>query len=136
VPPLSPRFAEKLVAVLNKVVPDDVALGVLPWGGIRIVAGDEHEGVVELYGYPTWPGEPPESFARLLLRNVQDQVVEWSVGHDWPGLPPGVPEPPPGVPLREPDAEVVNGELHWWYGDRNTPVLILPPVQLADRERE
>jgi hypothetical protein len=34
------------------------------------------------------------------------------------------------VVVREPHAEVIRGQLHWWYGDPQAPVLRIPTVPL------
>jgi hypothetical protein len=118
-------FSEKLAAQLNRVVPDDVALAAIPGGSIKIVAGAEREGWVEVQW--SWPQEPPEAFALTVLANLQEQIFEEAAhGLAWPS-----PEAySPTRLLPEPHTEVVQGAVVCWFGSRENPDLLLPPIPL------
>ena len=107
-------------------MPDDVHVSAIPGGGVRITPGPL--GVQVL---PLWEAEPVESFACNILRDAQDHIIEHICKRDWPPLPEGAPEPSPGATVRAPHTEVIGREIHWWYGERETPLLRVPPGPLA-----
>ena len=122
-------LSEQLASHLNRVVPDDVALAALPGGSIRIMAGAETSGWVEVQWW--WPQEPAESFARNVLASLQDEIIENSLHTGWPPVDPLQPTSPQrGSELPAPDAKVVDGKLVWWYGDPDSPALALPSITL------
>jgi hypothetical protein len=116
-------LAEELAAQLNRVVSDDVALAADPYGTITIIAGAKREGRVIVY-----QDQAPAGFGYAVLRNLQDQIIEWSTGgRAWPHSDEYVAR----RELPEPHAQVVDGALRCWYGERHAPVLELPPISLA-----
>jgi hypothetical protein len=115
-------LAEELAARLNRVVPEDVALAADAHGSIAIVAGADREGHVTVF-----QDQAPASFACDVLRSLQDQIIEWATGgRAWPHSAEYVSRDE----LPEPHAEVVDGAVLCWYGERDTPVLELPPIAL------
>jgi hypothetical protein len=123
------EVARRLARALNDVVPDDVALAALPGPAIKIVAG-EGGGWTEVraidWSDMDWSGvrgrSPVEVFADAVLRQVQDEVIEFSVRGGWPSADPDHPGAPQrSVDLPEPHAEIAGGELRCWYGSRVKP---------------
>jgi hypothetical protein len=127
-------LARALARAVNEVVPEDVAVAAMPDGGIKIVAG-EGVGWTEVQPYGWWDDEPArspvEGFARAVLREVQNDTIEFSVRGGWPPADPARPDAPQRArDLPEPHAEVVDGELRCWFGRRDSPALVLPPIRL------
>jgi hypothetical protein len=114
-------IAEQLVAHLSLVVPSEVTLSVFG-DGVRI----DVDGAGSTFVTP-WPGESPESFARNFLANLQEEIFEEAArGLAWPS-----PEAYDVTwTLPEPNTEVVQRTLVCWYGSRDSPALLLPPILL------
>jgi hypothetical protein len=118
-------FSEKLAAQLNRVVPDEVALVAVPGGSIKIVGGALREGWVEVQWW--WPQEQPEAFALNVLATLQELIFEEAAdGLAWPS--PEVYSPTRLLP--EPHTEVAQGAVICWFGSRENPDVLVPPVPL------
>lgn len=116
-------LAEELAAQLNRVVSDDVALAADAYGSITIIAGAKRKGHVIVY-----QDQPPDGFGYIVLKNLQDQIIECTTGgRAWPHSDEYVAR----HELPEPHAEIVDGVLRCWYGERDAPVLELPPITLV-----
>jgi hypothetical protein len=64
-----------------------------------------------------------ETAVQATLSGIQDVIIE-DIHGPWPG-PPG-----PGSELPLPECRVAGDELLIWFGDQETPALVLPPIRL------
>jgi len=102
-------LADALAGQLDAVVPNGVSVSAVTCGSVRIAVG---QSAVEVL--PLWTEEPADSFARNVLKNLQDVVIESVTGgRAWPHSAEYV----AAHRLPEADAAIVNGLLHCWYGD-------------------
>ena len=120
---------EDLAAAINRTLPEAVAAAVLGNGRIRIICGEDNTGWVEV---ETWGfDERPAALAEVVLQWLQEEMIENVVLGGWPPANPDDPDAPQrAAELPEPHAQVVDGQLHWWFGDRNRPALRMPSIPL------
>ena len=68
-----------------------------------------------------------------VLDALQEEMIESVTHQGWPPSDPDAPDAPQvGGQLPTSHAEVVDGELQWWFGERERPALRLPPVRIKD----
>jgi hypothetical protein len=75
-------------------------------------------------GRATWVEDPSASLriqrvAEALMSDVQDAIAE-ELRRPWPG----------DRTMPMPAAEIRGGQLHLWFGERDSPTLVLRPIQL------
>jgi hypothetical protein len=123
---LSPdRFAPAVATRLNKVVPAGLSVRAEgsavtlydpePWGGslaADILTEGDGRSIVELV----------ETAAYAIMNSIQDEVME-STKEQWPLGPRGA---------AEPEARVIGGQLHLWFGDETASILRLETVDLIE----
>lgn len=122
-------FSEALAAAINRTLPDVVAADVVANGSIRIICGEDR-GWVEV-STAEFDGRP-KALAETVLYWLQEEMIENAVLGGWPPADPDHPDAPQRADqLPEPHAEIVNGQLDWWFGDRERPAFRLPSVPLG-----
>jgi hypothetical protein len=123
-------LAEDLAAAINQTLPDMVAAAVLGNGRIRIICGEDRQGWVEVEQADFI--DQPEALAETVLYWLQEEMIENVVLGGWPPADPDRPDAPQrAVELPAPHAEIVDGQLHWWFGDRERPALRMPSIPLG-----
>jgi hypothetical protein len=90
---------------------------------LRAVAPPQFPITVE-EGRATWIEDPSAALriqrvAEALMSDVQDEVAE-ELRQPWPG--------DRTMPI--PSAEIRGGQLHLWFGEPDSPTLVLEPIQL------
>lgn len=68
--------------------------------------------------------------AEMVLSDVQDRVMR-DLRRGWPPSSAGRSTEDSGADLPLPATAIVNDELHLWFGDSGSPVLVLHPIPLS-----
>jgi len=126
----------RMVTVLNTIQPDYLVVTASPdtlWIHGRGTGSSVRIDATWAYDY--LPGVvyamDVEQFAISVLDAVQELMIEGYAYGGWPPVDPKNPErQQSGSELPQPGAEVVKGELRWWFGKKERRSLILKPVPL------
>jgi hypothetical protein len=130
-------LALALARRLDAVTPNGVR--VAAWSEEKIVVVGCSDGpplvFVRLTDY-----DSAEAFAERLLDNVQEFTIENSVHGGWPPIDPSRPDDRQTASALPPASVVMEDEtLHLWFGSRERPSLVLPPIanhELEELRRE
>jgi hypothetical protein len=114
--PFSRELATLLSARLQAVVPDGVLVTADGADVVVRIDGDEsRNGTAAILDEDASPLEEVATATYAVLSHVQDAVAE-ATTEPWPGT---------GTVQPMPEAEIRDGRLLAWFGDRQTPVLVI-----------
>ena len=124
---LAERLARVVPPAVSVTVEDDGSLYVKaigrPWGAMSAVRDLIDQEAGEL-------NSNIEATVRNALYVVQDYVTE-VLSAPWPSSKEAVPYAPNRLPMPRQNAVLREGRIDLWYGEQNTPVLVLPSISLS-----